>query len=190
MNNAPHIAMLTGGEGSHRGCCAVAEMDIAKSRKDLALRAARLFGVPEKNYSFIGFTDGSIPGQDNGSKEVNVLRKLIEDLNPDMIFIPHRGEGWPDHLNAARIVRYIVKEQNRQVVFYEYPVWMWYYNVWNLDWKSACGIKLSKEEQEIKQNSIASYISAAAPCGYPWVGRLPQLFIDLNSRDNEIFFKA
>ena len=188
--NAPHIAILTSGEGSHRGCCRTSEDDIVVSRRNLAFTAAGTLGAPAGNYHFIGLPDGSIPGKDDESKQVKILRNLILDLNPDTVFVPHWGEGWPDHLNAARLVRSILREEGHQPSVYEYAVWMWYYFVWRLDWRNAVQLKMRDSEYHLKCRAVDEYVIPQAPCGRPWSGVLPDLFISANKRSREIYFKT
>lgn len=188
--NAPHIAILTGGGGSHRGCCQISENEVVKNRRLLTFRAAQVLDMPQRKYHFVDIKDGSIPGEDDGSDEVNNLCELIKDLNPDTIFVPHSGEGWPDHLNAARLIRSLVRELNMTPTLYEYAVWMWYYNVWNLDWKNVFAVELSGNEFDKKCLAVDEYVIPQASCGRPWSGVLPGLFLKANKRTTEIYFKS
>lgn len=181
--NAPHIVALTGGEGSHRGCCKLPAGDIKQARRGLTRQALQILGVPAQNLHELDFPDGGISAQ---SPEAERLKALLEELRPDAVLVPHWGEGWPDHINAAKIVKTITQASE----VYEYCVWMWYYNVWRgLDWSNARRLKLTPEEHVLKLCAIDAYVKPLAPCGKPWSGVLPTLFLTANSGNSELYFK-
>lgn len=180
----PHVIVLTGGGGSHRGCCSTAESDIISARRELTHKAMAALGLPESNIYELNFTDGNI-GEGN-PEEKKKLVALILEIKPDVILVPHNGEGWPDHL-AARELGIELAGDDTEV--YEYCVWMWYYRQKNLDWKNAYVLKMSRAEHQNKLDAINIYHSALAPCGKPWVGVLPKLFVKANSTNQELFFK-
>lgn len=183
--NAPHIAVLTGGEGSHRDCCTAQPKEIIEARRGLTREALKILGVPEENLHELNFKDGSIG---KFQEETAALLKLIEVLKPKRILVPHWGEGWPDHL-AARELGLKLAPQGTEV--WEYCVWMWYYNVWRgLDWKNAVKVELNSEERQLKLKAMDAYIKPLAPCGNPWSGNLPKIFIDANSGKRELYFKV
>ncbi len=184
LGRPPHVAILTGGSGSHRGCCDISESEVISHRRDLTLRSAQIMGLPESNIHTFDFTDGHIA--DLPPAQIERLNGLISELKPDAIFLPHSGEGWPDHLAARKIGLDIAFENT---VVYEYCVWMWYYNVWRLDWKNARRLKMSADEHATKLRAIDAYIRPTAPCGHPWSGKLPQAFIRANSHDTELYFR-
>lgn len=182
--NAPHIVILTGGGGSLRGHSDLPESEVVKARRQLTLNSASELGLPESNIHFLDFIDSHIA--DEPKEEIEKLRDLILQLNPSAIFVPHSGEGWPDHI-AAREIGINLAPEGTDV--YEYCVWMWYYNVWNLDWKNARSLKMTKEEHEAKLRAVDAYIKPLAPTGDPWSGVLPKPFIRANTSDIELYFK-
>ena len=116
------------------------------------------------------------------------LRQLVADINPESVFVPHWGEGWPDHINTAKIVRDIAPASAE---IWEYCVWMWYYNVWRgLDWHNARRLPMTPEEHALKLKAMDAYVSPLAPCGKPWSGVLPPLFLEANSAKRELYFKV
>ena len=72
---------------------------------------------------------------------------------------------------------------------YEYCVWFWYYNTWKIDWKNAQLLNMTKEEHLKKKKAIDKYIYPKAPCGKPWSGTLPKIFIHANRWNKELYFK-
>jgi len=182
--SAPYVIVLTGGGGSHRGCCSTLEVDIISARRELTHKAMAILGLPESHLHEMNFADGCI-GKGN-QEERQKLEALIKEIKPDVLLVPHHGEGWPDHL-AARELGIELVDKNTTV--YEYCVWMWYYRQKNLDWKNAYTLKTNEDEHQKKLEAIRTYHSALAPCGNPWVGVLPKLFVDANSNNLELFFK-
>lgn len=176
--------IMTGGGGSLRGHSDMQESEVIEARRKLTLASAHELGLPEANIHFLDFIDGSIA--DRPKKEIQRLRELIAHLNPSAILVPHHGEGWPDHLVVQEIGS---KLAPKDVKVYEYCVWMWYYRHHSLDWRNARCLRMTSKEHSRKLTSIHTYTSACAPCGKPWVGILPKIFVKANSTDTELFFR-
>lgn len=181
----PHIIVLTGGGGSHDGCCSTSESEIISARRGLTHKAMPVLGLPESHLDELDFIDGHI--SEGNPEEKKELEALISEINPDVILVPHHGEGWPDHL-AARDLG--IELAGDDTAVYEYCVWMWYYRQKHLDWKNAYVLKMTEAEHKKKLDAINIYHSALAPCGKPWVGVLPKLFVKANSTNLELFFKV
>jgi len=192
---APHVVVMTGGEGSHRGCCDTPSEDIVKARRGLTRKALFILGVPEENIHELNFPDGKISLAE--SAEVVQLKAVIANIAPSLagrdgegfsVFVPHWGEGWPDHVNAAKIIKNIMPSTTE---VWEYCVWMWYYNVWRgLDWRNAAVLRMTPWEHELKLKAMVAYTKPLAPCGKPWSGVLPPLFLKTNQWNNELYFKV
>lgn len=180
----PHIVVMTGGGASHRECCDVAVSDVITARRELTLKAAKELGLPPEYIHFLDFEDGLIGNRPES--EVLKLRDFIASLKPDTVFIPHRGEGWPDHLAVRELGLNLVPEST---AIFEYCVWMWYYRQKHLDWSKASKLKMTHDEYSKKLSAIITYTTACAPCGKPWVGVLPDLFIEANTSETELYFK-
>jgi hypothetical protein len=180
----PYVIVMTGGGASHMGCCELPDDVVVENRRRLTLRALTILGVPEKNIFFLDFQDGRIDDKDS---EMVALQSLLSNLNPEQVFVPHRSEGWSDHVWTARIIKSLIPAA---VKVWEYCVWFWYYNTWNMDWKQARILKLDARIHALKHKAIDAYITPLAPCGNPWSGVLPKVFIDANSWNKELFFKV
>lgn len=177
----PHVVILTGGGKSHGSCCHIDEEELKAQRRDLARQALKGLGLPADHLHLLDFPDGSISPTDPHMEE---LRRLIGELAPKQLFIPCQGEGWPDHL----IVKELIQKLPTRYKIIEYCVWMWYYNVWRLPWKNARLFTLSREEQQLKRQSVELYTETLAPCGKPWSGVLPPLLIRANLQNSELYF--
>lgn len=181
--NPPYVVIMTGGGGSLRGHSDMSESEVVEARRKLTLASARELGLPKENIHFLDFTDGSIA--DRLEKETTRLKELITQLQPSTILVPHSGEGWPDHL-VTRELGLQLAPKDAEV--YEYCVWMWYYNVWNLDWKNARKIEMTDIEHAAKLRAVNIYVSAKAPNGDPWSGFLPKPFLRANTSRRELYF--
>ena len=180
----PHVIILTGGEGSHRGCCDTSAEDIMAARHQLTLDAAATLGLPESHIHCLNYPDGGIAMEHPATER---LRELLVQLSPKALFVPHHGEGWSDHLRAAEITKQLMSE--KEVLIYEYCVWMWYYNVWHLDFKQACVLRMSRAQHQCKLRAMEQYVTPLAPCGKPWSGVLPKPFLKAACWDKELYFK-
>lgn len=178
------VVILTGGGKSHSNCCNIDEDTLIEARRKLSRKAAQVVGLPLEHLHFLNYPDGSISYE---NKETERLKQLIEELSPEAIFIPHKGEGWSDHVEAGNVIR---KLKLSGIQLYEYCVWFWYYNVWNIDWKNACVLKMNREEHQRKLKAMDAYITPLAPCGKPWSGILPKVFVKANQWNKELYFKG
>lgn len=181
----PHIIILTGGEGAHRGCCDTSGTEVILERRKLTMSAANELGLPVSQIHFLGYPDENI-SQD--FSETEKLKELLNRLSPQTVFVPHWGEGWSDHVKAAEIVKQLMK--GKDISIYEYCVWMWYYNVWNLDKKNAYILKMNRTIHQRKLQAIDLYTTPLAPCGRPWSGDLPKVFLKAAKWNRELYFKV
>lgn len=180
------VCILSGGGKSHNGCCDIDEHTLIEARRNLSRKAAEIISLPIDHLHFLNYPDGSISYDNENTPQ---LQKMITELKPDAIFVPHKGEGWSDHIETGKIVREMLKDGGT-FHLYEYCVWFWYYNVWNIDWKQAYVLRMTKEEQDIKNKAMNSYILPKAPCGKPLSGVLPKVFVDANRWDKELYFRV
>ena len=181
----PHVIILTGGEGSHRGCCNTPQETIVAERHQLTIKAAETLGLSQSNIHCLEYPDSGI---DFAHAETEKLKTLLHQLSPNAIFVPHNGEGWSDHINVMGIVKKLMK--CHVVNIYEYCVWMWYYNVWNLDYPNARILKMTPAQRQRKLQAIEQYTKPLAPCGKPWSGVLPKAFLKAAHWKRELYFRV
>ncbi|MDB9003258.1 PIG-L family deacetylase [Parabacteroides distasonis] len=184
-NKTPHVVIMTGGEGSHHGCCDTSSGDIVAARRRLTRNAAAIVGLPIENIHELNYPDGGIS---MNNAETDRLKALIDELQPDTILVPHWGEGWSDHIQTAEIVKLVAP---RSAKLWMYCVWMWYYNVWRgLDWKNAVQLCMTPAEHRTKLAAMDAYIRPLASCGKPWSGVLPKVFVKANKWNRELYFEV
>lgn len=182
-----YVIILSGGGKSHFECCHIEESKLINNRRKLSIKSAEILGLTLNQLFFLDYPDGNVS---YNNSETLRLHTLIKELVPDAIFIPHNGEGWNDHIEAGRIVREIIRKETNTIQLYEYCVWFWYYNSWNIDWKNAYLLKMNKKEHKLKLKAIDAYVKPLAPCGKPWSGVLPNIFVKANQWNCELYFKA
>lgn len=180
-----YVVILTGGEGAHKGCCALSAVDLISTRRNLAVTINTKIGIKRKHLFFLDYEDGNVHYD---CQETKKLAGVIKKVQPSVIFIPHNREGWNDHLQAGNIIRRLL-EQDINTQLYEYCVWFWYYNIWKIDWKRAYLLSMDKDEHSLKNEAMDMYIKPQAPCGTPWSGVLPKSFIKANRWNKELYFR-
>ena len=178
------VVFLTNGEASHSGCCN--QEDISLNRARLTYQAARTIGLQKKNIHKLDFKDGGVSLDDKDN--VEKLYKLLDEIKPSQIYIPHHNEGWSDHIVVKSLIDPFTK-QNPKIELYEYLVWSWFYVKGWYNWKQCEVLKMTNNEVKIKNRAIDEYIIDAAPCGKPWSGTLPSVLIKACSWNRELYFK-
>lgn len=179
-----HVVVLSGGEGSHRECCGMNEHELKDARRRLCFAANARIGMDESHIHLLDFPDGRIQ---EDHQETARLASLLKELCPHTVFVPHWGEGWPDHVCAAKMVKSMA---GQDVTVYEYCVWLWYYNVWRLDWKNATVLPMDRGTHVRKCQCVDSYVMPLAPCGKPWSGVLPRLLLRAAKWEKELYFRC
>ncbi|MDE7402586.1 MAG: PIG-L family deacetylase [Muribaculaceae bacterium] len=182
----PHLAIMTGGGGSLQSHSNISAEKVIAARRQLTVNSARILGVPDDHIHFLDFSDGSIA--ERPEEQLARLRTLAEEVGPDVILVPHSGEGWPDHLAVREIGYELGSTLDTDV--WEYCVWMWYYNIWNLDWANGRSLHLDKTERRAKRKAVDEYVLAMTPEGEPWSGYLPAPFISAHRSPVELFFRV
>ena len=182
----PHVVLLTGGGGSHRGCCGMDEEIVVSERRKLTRQALASLGIPSSHIHFLDFQDGHI--SDRPQPEMEKLKQLALSLKPSAIFVPHHGEGWPDHLAAREIGLELALLTGATAI--EYCVWFWFYKQRRVDWSRARQLPLSEAEHRAKLEAIRIYSSTSASCGNPYIGQLPSLFLRAHRTPRELYFPA
>lgn len=182
------IIYMTGGGKSHSGCCDIDETTLIENRRNLAKKTAAILNLSQEQLHFLDYPDGGIAYE---CEETGKLNSLLKGLYPETVFIPYKGEGWNDHIKTGEIVKSLLKNSNTTTIdIYEYCVWFWYYNTWDIDWKNARVVTMTKDQHRKKLQAIDTYIKPTAPCGKPWSGVLPKVFVWANKWRKELYFKV
>lgn len=181
-----NILLLTKGENC---TTQIAPETLIVERRKLTEQVLEAVGQPKERVYYLDFTDGNIHPDDPESKK---LKHLLEQINPQAVFVPSRFEGWNDHLQSNLIVQRFL-ENNTTVNLFEYCVWLWFttpfQKAFNISWKNARLLKIDKKEQQLKKEAIAIYMDAKNPQGIPYSGDLPPIMIRSCSLRMEYFFE-
>lgn len=180
-----HVIIMSGGEAAHHDCCNLHNEILIEKRKQLTTEAVEILGLPIDCVHRLNYPDGGIAWDHVATDQ---LKKLLEQLQPDAVYIPHRGEGWSDHLAAGDIIKRLLARQPSTAVF-SYCVWFWFYNYWEIAWNNVRLLTMTSKEHKKKLEAIRTYIVPKAPCGTPWSGNLPKVFLWGNEWKRELFFR-
>lgn len=124
---AVHVAIVTDGGASHRSALLSREALIALRREE-ALEATRILGLPAEAVRFLGYPDGGLA--DAGQRLDEDLRRLIVELAPQELLIPSAIDGHADHRALNRAAHRAAAAAGRPVAIFEYPVWFWDARSW------------------------------------------------------------
>jgi LmbE family N-acetylglucosaminyl deacetylase len=120
------IVFMTDGRQSHGHLIAVHEL--TSIRADEARAAAGKLGVAENDIIFLEFEDGKL--DKNQEVAVHQVAELLQDQQPDQLFIPYYKESPADHWATNRIVLSALQLCQRKATIYEYPIWFWHHWPW------------------------------------------------------------
>jgi LmbE family N-acetylglucosaminyl deacetylase len=127
------IVFMTDGSGSHNHLISKAEL--VNLRQQEAIKAAQVLGVNPENVVFLAFRDGELAQSltkvmPPTSSAISQIKELLEQNQPQQVYIPYVRETHPDHLATNQIVLTALKNYQKDVVVYEYPVWYWHHFPW------------------------------------------------------------
>lgn len=178
-----YVAILTNGENSLQNG---KKDEIVQARKTSTLKASEILNL--KNIYWCNMEDGNI----GGSKH-ELLLDFVNELKPDLIFVPHYLEGWKDH-EATEKIGSDLMSMMPYLICYHYCVWFWfsmpYAKFTKVHWKNAKILTMSDKEHQNKLKAINVYVEEKSPEGEPYSGYLPDEFLYANRWRKELFFEV
>ncbi|HEY9769102.1 MAG TPA: PIG-L family deacetylase [Coleofasciculaceae cyanobacterium] len=148
------IVFMTDGSRSHDRF--IPDAELITLRQQEAVKAAETLGVASENVVFLAFRDGEL--QQSSAKAIAQVNKLLQQKQPQQVFIPYIRETHPDHLATNQIVLAALQNYTKEVTVYEYPVWYWHHFPWTktgdqdskiayfkASIKAKCGLQLVQE---------------------------------------------
>lgn len=184
------LIILSKGEAVHKLCCPDDEEEIVSCRAKLTDIANEALGLEPKFIHRLTFPDGDFAFVKSKPDMLMELEKLIMDIAPTEVIIPHPYENSPDHMAATEVIEGILI--NTSIPIYYYCVWTWYhmpmYKILKLKYKNARLLRVAN--REAKNKAIDVYINNQARCGVSYSGDLPKPFIYAFRWKYELFFKA
>lgn len=176
------IVFMTDGSKSHRNL--ISEDELRVIRKNECLACCRSLGLVENDVFCLDFEETKLKNFFDSA--IERVKEIISEQQPDEIFIPHFREPllWSsDHLTTTKIVKSALWSYTRDLIIYEYPVWLWLHWPWvelfarqnplrNIIFKNTLiyifGLRVLREfncslliedVMENKQNALAQYKS-------------------------------
>jgi LmbE family N-acetylglucosaminyl deacetylase len=123
------IVFMTDGSKSHNYL--ITEDKLKAIRKSEGLAASQSLGLATNDVVFLGLEESKL--NEHVTSAMDKVTEILLSQKPDEIFIPHHREPaiWSlDHLTTNRIVVSALQLCNREIIVYEYPLWMWYGLFW------------------------------------------------------------
>lgn len=127
---AVKIVWMTDGSRSHHRF--LPEDKLRTMRQQEAIQAADCLGVTSENVVFLDFCDGELTSHHQVA--IALVAKLLQQDQPQQVFIPYTRETHPDHLATNQIVMAALANYPQQIAVYEYPVWYWHHFPWTGRW--------------------------------------------------------
>jgi LmbE family N-acetylglucosaminyl deacetylase len=191
------IVFLTDGESAHKNCCDISRHTVAAARRDLAIAAAGIVGIPPDRMHWLCLPSGRIPGhgQEGFAEAVAKVMMLIAAARPREVYYPYRRDCWPDHEAAAEIVERAVAESGVNCATWCYLVWAWYKSSFTQAWTLARAENVRvvdiNDVLPKKIKAMETYLSCHPPtCSIPYIGHLPKGFSDPFRKPYELLVEA
>ena len=123
---AVKIVFMTDGRLSHAQH--IDENRLRDIREREAILAAAKLGLPASDVIFLGFPDQELSNYTQPA--VQRVQSILDDVEPEEIFIPHHKEYPKDHRATNEIVRIALEQSGFCPTVYEYAVWLWHHWPW------------------------------------------------------------
>ncbi len=120
------LVFLTDGRTSHGHLMPPEEL--VALREEEAIAAGQQLGIDKSQISFWRYPDGQLHQFKEEAVETAV--SLLQQTQPEQIFMPYRFEPPSDHAVTNHIVRQALKRYAKPVMVYEYPIWIWHHWPW------------------------------------------------------------
>ncbi|MGB3801723.1 MAG: bifunctional PIG-L family deacetylase/class I SAM-dependent methyltransferase [Lewinella sp.] len=189
------VVFMTDGAMSHPNSQKYSREARAQLRKQEAIAACTVLGVPTGNVHFLSLRDGEVPSEWESSFSPIVfdLIQLVQDWEPDTFVVPWRRDPHEDHRATWEICRTALNQFSQPIRWIEYPVWMWEAkNLVDLPrpeeviyWALDITDKLACKEEAIRLHASQwKGVIDDDPTGF----QLPESMIAKFLRDREIYF--
>jgi LmbE family N-acetylglucosaminyl deacetylase len=183
------VVFVTDGSQCTGELLPVPQQALVALRRQEALSALNVLGVPESNIHFLNFPDARL--KDLSDQQSRALQEaffgILDQYHPTEIYLPHRHDSHPDHEATYRWMRTAVVESRTKAILYEYPVWLlWSRNrlFVNLHWNDLRGAMRLPVDTVIEQKYRAMN-------AYPsQLGSLPAGFVAHLLDGSEFYFRS
>lgn len=159
-----HFLFVSDGSMSHPNSKKYPSEKLTKVREKEAKAAVLTLGGEIENMEFLRLKDTRVPHEnDSQFKEtVEKIVKIIDDLQPQTVFVPWQRDPHRDHQATWKIMSEAVNKAKVKPRFIEYPIWLW--ELGNLDDMESLD-RMKKftvnieETLEMKNKALAAHTS-------------------------------
>lgn len=120
------VVFVTDGTSSHQH--PNGKEALRKERREEAVSACRVLGIPATNLVFLDLPDGRL--SENISQATQALANILRDHSVEQIFMPFRHDEHPDHIATHMITAAALDTLNSPFVRWEYGTWLWNHWPW------------------------------------------------------------
>lgn len=120
------VVFTTDGSLSHPSSKKYPAEALATLRREEAISALSVLGVPEDAVFFFAKKDGSLPaaGEEKFEQNANQLHLLITLLQPDLVLVPYENDPHRDHRATWQMLAHAHNNINAEYRTLEYMVWL------------------------------------------------------------------
>ncbi len=125
-NKEVFVLFLTDGSASHPASKRYNAERLSALRKEEAIRALEVLGVPQGNAFFLNKKDGALPAEGEADFEQNAaqLHVLITLLSPDLVLVPYEKDPHPDHRATWQMLMHSNKNIHAKFRILQYVIWL------------------------------------------------------------------
>lgn len=188
-----HVVFLTDGSASHTNHPRVTPTEVNAIRLQEARRVLSVLGVDSASIHFFNEPDGTLNQLSTTEHEslVGRLTALLQQLEPDEIFLPCHADGSSEHEAAFGFVVEAASRAGLHALIWEYPVWLWW-NPLTLLLRVVHAAERCRAPVEdylpVKRQALALYRSQLEPLPPQIESSLPHDLLRLIDTEAEYFF--
>lgn len=150
------VLVISDGTLSHPRSLKYPRLALRELRESETISALAILGVAARAIKFLRLPDGSV------SKQNADFRNYLDQIAPQLVFLPLRCDPHPDHRASFQLVSHALTSLNMALRRIEYPIWDWdekQRGNWDNDARLTSWRLDISSVVELKQQAIASYRS-------------------------------
>ena len=191
------VVFVTDGGGSHKGNSKITREEIVQIRKQEALTALNILGVPSKDVHFLNKCDGALHKMTEAEQQQTLeeMAQLLGDFHPQEVYVTHSKDRSPDHETTYQLVTEAIAKAGVKVDLWQYAIWLLWDSLLFRDLKleeltGAYQLAIYKVQSK-KEKAIKTYRSQYLPIDAESTDTvLPANFLWRFFLPHEVFFKT
>ncbi|MBU0677909.1 MAG: PIG-L family deacetylase [Verrucomicrobia bacterium] len=116
-----HFIYACDGKALPAGSQSPPHVDLGALRREEALAATEVLGIPRENVHFLDYPDWHL--KKHASDLDSALNLLFDDIQPTHVFTPFRYDRHPDHITLSAHVRRKTIERKQSIRLFEYFIY-------------------------------------------------------------------